>query len=220
MPLSPSPLPHLPSPPRSVLVFVSTRKACTEAANALVNDYKKAASSSLSAFGAGGVRNLAWPRPPRSSYKASHKHLGVLLESGVATHHAGMDFNDRKLVEKLFVEGGVSVVCASTFPSTSFSREADSLSSFDAGATSTLAVGVNLPARMVIIRGTKGFWDGESREYSALDVTQMLGRAGRPQFDTMGVGASLFLRPFSPVRVALEAGSSSTYESDTDGIVV
>lgn len=54
----------------------------------------------------------------------------------------------------------------------------------------TLAWGVNLPAHTVIIKGTqlynpeKGAWV----EISLLDVMQMMGRAGRPQFDTVGEG--------------------------------
>lgn len=57
-------------------------------------------------------------------------------------------------------------------------------------STATLAWGVNLPAHTVIIKGTqvynpqKGAWD----ELSALDVMQMFGRAGRPQYDKYGEG--------------------------------
>ncbi|GAA5969973.1 hypothetical protein JCM11641_000215 [Rhodosporidiobolus odoratus] len=148
---------------KPVLIFCSTRKGCTQAADALVKEYKQALSTSSSAYRQ--LSNLAWPKPPRSSYSTSDKHLAALIENGVAVHHAGMEFNDRRLVEKLFIEGGVSVVCS----------------------TSTLAVGVNLPARMVIIRGTKAFVDGQMKEYSELDVQQMIGRAGRPQFDKLGV---------------------------------
>eukprot|EP00976_Prorocentrum_cordatum_P105956 1194361-Prorocentrum_minimum.AAC.2 len=57
-------------------------------------------------------------------------------------------------------------------------------------STATLAWGVNLPAHTVIIKGTqvynpeKSAWD----ELSPLDVMQMFGRAGRPQYDTYGEG--------------------------------
>ena len=60
-------------------------------------------------------------------------------------------------------------------------------------STATLAWGVNLPARTVIIKGTqiyspeKGSWV----ELGALDVLQMLGRSGRPQFDKVGEGILL-----------------------------
>ena len=57
-------------------------------------------------------------------------------------------------------------------------------------STATLAWGVNLPAHTVIIKGTqvynpaKGAWD----ELGPLDVMQMFGRAGRPQYDSEGEG--------------------------------
>jgi ATP-dependent DNA helicase HFM1/MER3 len=50
-----------------------------------------------------------------------------------------------------------------------------------------LACGVNLPARLVIIKSTEMYSNGEFVEYSSLDIMQMMGRAGRPQFDNMGV---------------------------------
>lgn len=53
-------------------------------------------------------------------------------------------------------------------------------------ATSTLAVGVNLPAFTVIMAGTKT-WNGKGLvEYEDLDMQQMMGRAGRPCYDTHG----------------------------------
>ncbi|RUS18546.1 Sec63 Brl domain-containing protein [Endogone sp. FLAS-F59071] len=95
-------------------------------------------------------------------------NLADLLPYGFAVHHAGMTRADRTLVEELFADGHVRVLCS----------------------TATLAWGVNLPAHAVIIKGTqiyspeKGKWV----ELSPQDVLQMLGRAGRPQFDTYGEG--------------------------------
>ena len=94
--------------------------------------------------------------------------LRDLLPYGFAIHHAGMTRADRTLVEDLFSDGHVQVLVS----------------------TATLAWGVNLPAHTVIIKGTqmynpeKGGWD----ELSFQDVMQMMGRAGRPQFDTFGEG--------------------------------
>lgn len=50
-------------------------------------------------------------------------------------------------------------------------------------STSTLAVGVNLPCYLVIVKGTSYYTEKGLQEYSILEVTQMLGRAGRPQFE-------------------------------------
>ena len=94
--------------------------------------------------------------------------LKDLLPYGFAIHHAGMTRTDRQLVEDLFADGHVQVLVS----------------------TATLAWGVNLPAHTVIIKGTqiynpeKGAWT----ELSPLDVMQMLGRAGRPQYDSYGEG--------------------------------
>ncbi|KAJ2400558.1 Pre-mRNA splicing, partial [Coemansia sp. RSA 2559] len=96
------------------------------------------------------------------------KSLRDLLPFGFACHHAGMTRADRRLVEDLFADGHVKVLVS----------------------TATLAWGVNLPAHTVIIKGTqvynaeKGCWS----ELSPQDVLQMLGRAGRPQYDTFGEG--------------------------------
>ena len=55
--------------------------------------------------------------------------------------------------------------------------------------SATLAWGVNLPARFVIVKGTEYFDGKQSRyvDYPLTDVLQMIGRAGRPGFDTEGV---------------------------------
>ncbi|RXM97898.1 putative ATP-dependent DNA helicase HFM1, partial [Acipenser ruthenus] len=50
--------------------------------------------------------------------------------------------------------------------------------------TSTLAMGVNLPAHLVVIKSTMHYIGGMFQEYSETDILQMIGRAGRPQFDT------------------------------------
>ncbi|CDI87290.1 sec63 domain-containing DEAD/DEAH box helicase, putative [Eimeria praecox] len=92
--------------------------------------------------------------------------LKDLLPYGFAVHHAGLPRTDRKLVEDLFADRHIQVLVS----------------------TATLAWGVNLPAHTVIIKGTqvylpeKGAWS----ELSPMDILQMMGRAGRPQYDTGG----------------------------------
>lgn len=87
------------------------------------------------------------------------------VTSGVAFHHAGLDVTDRGLVESSFLAGDINVICC----------------------TSTLAMGVNLPCHFVIIKNTVSYQDNGLKEYSDLEVVQMMGRAGRPQFDTSAV---------------------------------
>ena len=60
-------------------------------------------------------------------------------------------------------------------------------------ATSTLAWGVNFPAHLVVVKGTE-YYDGKTRRYvdfPITDVLQMMGRAGRPQYDENGVAVIL-----------------------------
>lgn len=98
----------------------------------------------------------------------SNADLKDVLPYGFGIHHAGMTRADRNSVEDLFSDGHIQVLVC----------------------TATLAWGVNLPAHTVIIKGTqvyspeKGSWV----ELSPQDVLQMLGRAGRPQYDTYGEG--------------------------------
>ncbi len=111
-------------------------------------------------WGSVRVTDRPWPAPMQKVVVGS-KELGKLVRHGVAFHHAGLDAQDRAAVETGFLKGGISVICC----------------------TSTLAAGVNLPCHVVVIKNTVGYTDGGLAEYSDLEVMQMLGRAGRPQFD-------------------------------------
>ncbi|KAI1503495.1 hypothetical protein F5X99DRAFT_425670 [Biscogniauxia marginata] len=103
----------------------------------------------------------AWPAPTQRVPVISQE-LQEIVRCGVAFHHAGLDVQDRAAVEQNFLNGQLHVICC----------------------TSTLAVGVNLPCHTVVLKGTIGYSDNGAQEYSDLEVMQMLGRAGRPQFDS------------------------------------
>nr|WCZ58665.1 U5 small nuclear ribonucleoprotein 200 kDa [Seculamonas ecuadoriensis] len=147
-----------------VLVFVHSRKETAKTARAIRDTAlerdtlgaflsEDSASREILATEAENVKDL---------------HCKDLLPYGFATHHAGMNRDDRNLVEDLFAAGHVKVLVS----------------------TATLAWGVNLPAHTVIIKGTQVYNPEKGRwcELSPLDVMQMMGRAGRPQFDTEGEG--------------------------------
>lgn len=93
----------------------------------------------------------AWDSPRQLQVTFKDKDLNELAALGVGFHHAGLDMNDRNLVEKLFLEGEISVITA----------------------TSTLAVGVNLPAHLVVLKNTLQYVGGSFEEYSDLEVLQM-----------------------------------------------
>ncbi|KAK3578446.1 hypothetical protein CHS0354_037424 [Potamilus streckersoni] len=107
----------------------------------------------------------------RNTMKSRNRQLKELFPDGFSIHHAGMLRQDRNLVEKYFAAGLIKVLVC----------------------TATLAWGVNLPAHAVIIKGTQ-IYDAKKGSFvdlGILDVMQIFGRAGRPQFDKFGHGTIL-----------------------------
>jgi len=147
-----------------VLVFVHSRKEAARTAAALRD--MAVEEGVIDRFVADGGRSQLILQEQAGS--AQDEALRDLLPYGFAFHHAGLQRGDRTLVEDLTEAGHVQVLCS----------------------TATLAWGVNLPAHTVIIKGTDVYSPerGDWVELSHLDVQQMLGRAGRPQFDTFGEG--------------------------------
>jgi len=90
--------------------------------------------------------------------------LARTVARGVAFHHAGLRSDHRSAVERAFREGELKVICA----------------------TPTLAAGVNVPARRVVVRDTSRYVDGGTESLPVLEVHQMFGRAGRPGLDPYG----------------------------------
>ncbi|KAF5400579.1 hypothetical protein PHET_06138 [Paragonimus heterotremus] len=91
--------------------------------------------------------------------------IPACLANGVGYHHAGLGTTDRQLVEQAFLSGCLPVLAC----------------------TSTLSMGLNMPAHLVIIKNTEQLINGELKGYNSTQIAQMIGRAGRPQFDTEGV---------------------------------
>ncbi len=110
------------------------------------------------------------------------------LERGIAAHHAGLVPAFKEVVEKLFVRGLVRMVFA----------------------TETLALGINMPARSVVLEKlTK--WNGEMHaDVTAGEYTQLTGRAGRRGIDVEGHAVVLWTPGFDPGHLAGLA-STRTY---------
>ena len=94
------------------------------------------------------------------------KTLSELVKKGVAFHHAGLNQLCREIIEDEFRRGTIKLL----------------------SSTPTLAAGVNLPARRVIISSIRRYdmQTGYNMPISILEYKQLCGRAGRPQYDEYG----------------------------------
>ena len=94
------------------------------------------------------------------------KTLAILVKKGVAFHHAGLNQKCRETIETEFRKGSIKLL----------------------SSTPTLAAGVNLPARRVVISNVNRYNAkvGRNMPISILEYKQLCGRAGRPQYDDYG----------------------------------
>ena len=155
------------SPP--AIYFIFSRKGCDDAVESVVSRGLRLTSASEAA----AIRTAA---------AASTQHLGPTdlavigydrwlrgLEAGVAPHHAGLVPAMKEVVEQLFAAGLVRLVFA----------------------TETLALGINMPARSVVLESLSKF-TGEGHEMlQPGDYTQLTGRAGRRGIDEAGTAVIL-----------------------------
>ena len=111
---------------RGVLVFCQTQKGTESACHQLINDMEirefVSSDQSLKALN-------------EASHMVSNFSLKELIPQGIAFHNASLTIQDRIIIEKLFLNSHLRVLCT----------------------TSTLAMGVNLPARLVIIKSTQTY---------------------------------------------------------------
>jgi helicase len=144
-----------------VLVFVSSRRSTVSVAKKLAPFLRRYISDETMRQLSKAVTKIGrTPSAPEAS-----KMLARLIANGVAFHHAGLDNQERALVEDYFKANLLKVIVA----------------------TPTLAAGVNLPSRRVIIRDYRRFEsDRGSYPIPTLEYKQMAGRAGRPKYDDYG----------------------------------
>ena len=104
------------------------------------------------------------------------EELSSLVAKGVAYHHAGLPLEARRLVEDGFRSGIISVVYS----------------------TPTLAAGVNLPARVVVVDSYYRYREGAPEPIKVAEYKQLAGRAGRPGYDEEGE-AIIIAAPYDSV---------------------
>ncbi|KAF2167827.1 hypothetical protein M409DRAFT_53787 [Zasmidium cellare ATCC 36951] len=147
-----------------VMVFVHSRKDTVKTARQL---YEMATEQGVSDL-LDPTSHEGYTQALKDVKQSKGREIRELVAKGMGTHHAGMPRTDRNLIERLFGEGVLKVLCC----------------------TATLAWGVNLPAAAVIIKGTQ-LYSAEAGKFvdlGILDVLQIFGRAGRPQFQDTGIG--------------------------------
>ncbi len=144
-----------------VLVFVSSRRSTVAVAKRIASDIRPYVSKDSLVY----LSKIADKIGGRLSAPEASKTLARVVNQGVAFHHAGLDNQERMNVEDAFRNNHLKVIIA----------------------TPTLAAGVNLPARRVIIRDVRRFEQGRGSYFiPVLEYKQMAGRAGRPKYDKYG----------------------------------
>jgi ATP-dependent RNA helicase HelY len=170
------------------IYFIFSRAACDDAARAVVDS---------------GVHLTSAAERKRITEIVEHRvrvldddDLDVLdyrrflfgLQAGVAAHHAGMVPPFKEAVEACFVEGLIKVVFA----------------------TETLALGINMPARTVVLEKLTKF-TGERHEFlTPAQYTQLTGRAGRRGIDSHGEAIVLW-SPFVRFEQVADLASSRRF---------
>jgi helicase len=146
---------------KQMLMFLSTRRyaesSAEKACKTVARFINKDEKQALASLSR-EIEN-ALPHPTKQCAR-----LASCVKSGVAFHHAGLIAKQRNAVEEGFRNGLIKILTA----------------------TPTLAFGVNLPAWRVLIRDAKRYSTYGMDFIPALEVQQMMGRAGRPTYDSEG----------------------------------
>jgi superfamily II RNA helicase len=159
------------------IYFLFSRRACETAAESCLALGPLPDGEALAREARARLADL----PPEDRALRQVGLLLRLLPCGVAVHHAGLLPVIKMVVEEFFAAGRLRAVFA----------------------TDTLALGINMPARTVVI-GEMSKWDGEQhRLLTPNEYRQMTGRAGRRGIDSRGVSVVLY-SPWVPFERAME----------------
>jgi superfamily II RNA helicase len=142
------------------IVFLPTRRRCDEAASEVAADKSQPIDAEKQTARNEIYQDFAALYPEIKT----HKHRRILLRSGIAAHHAGHIPAWKLLVEKMMSKGLLNAIFA----------------------TSTVAAGVDFPARTVVISNADTRGNDGWRPLQASELQQMTGRAGRRGKDNVG----------------------------------
>ncbi len=142
------------------IVFLPTRRRCDEAALEVAIDRSQRTNAERERQRLEIYQSYVLENPEIKS----HKHRKILLNSGVAAHHAGHIPAWKLLVEKMMSKGLLDAIFA----------------------TSTVAAGVDFPARTVVLSQADARGNDGWRPLQASELQQMTGRAGRRGKDNVG----------------------------------
>ncbi len=152
------------------IFFIFSRNQCDEAA-------KSCRRNALSFVNAGEIRRIRAITDKHAERLTREERIALdfdgfvdLMSAGVAPHHAGLVPAFKEMVEEAFTEGLLKVVFA----------------------TETLAVGINMPARTVVIDKLTRYTGERHVPLKTSDFTQLTGRAGRRGIDNIGHAVTLW----------------------------
>ncbi len=143
------------------LIFVESRRRAEATARMAGNATKRTLSKRQETE----LQRIAADISVRGEKTRLTDDLAACVSRGAAFHHAGLNREHRRIIEDAFKAGYIKIL----------------------SATPTLAAGVNLPARTVVIGNYRRFVPGYGMQpIKVLEYKQMSGRAGRPQYDDVG----------------------------------
>jgi ATP-dependent RNA helicase HelY len=151
------------------IYFVFSRAGCDESVRHCLDDGLKLTAPEERQRIRAIVESYVDPLTDEDLAVLGYSVYAAGLEAGVAAHHAGMVPPFREAVEACFAEALVKVVFA----------------------TETLALGINMPARTVVIEEVTKFGGRGHQELTPGEYTQLTGRAGRRGIDDVGYAAVL-----------------------------
>ena len=171
------------------IYFIFSRAACDEAVRSCLQSGIRltlpAERREISAIVEPRVAGLS----ARDLEVLDYQRFLAALQNGFAAHHAGMVPPFKEAVEACFVEGLVKVVFA----------------------TETLALGINMPARTVVVEKLTKFGGDRHKFLTPGEYTQLTGRAGRRGIDNTGYAAALWT-PFIEFEQVASLAARRTYE--------